>query len=177
MINPRPAVELTHEGISIIIISIHPRSRSGMTSLKRSAKMNSLPKIVFQRPVHGWMVVTVDTTESDVSDASCDSLYGLCKAIKCSLEGESARPVEWFIEPGYEKWSFEIEENFCRFTIVGVDGLERYTTFVNTLDLMKIMVCALQDVVEICKDSSDMDLHWSWDFPTDSLQAIQTNFT
>ena len=37
MINPRPAVELTREGNSTIIISINPRSRSGMTSLKRCA--------------------------------------------------------------------------------------------------------------------------------------------
>jgi len=36
MINPRPVVKLTHEANSIIIISIHPRHRSWMTSLKRS---------------------------------------------------------------------------------------------------------------------------------------------
>ena len=43
MINPRPAVELTREGNSAIIISIHPRSRSGMTSLKRYAKKMAPP--------------------------------------------------------------------------------------------------------------------------------------
>ena len=35
-INPRPAAALTREGNSDIIISIHPRSQSGMTHLKRS---------------------------------------------------------------------------------------------------------------------------------------------
>ena len=33
MINPRPAPKLTHKSISIMFISIHPRSRSGMTCL------------------------------------------------------------------------------------------------------------------------------------------------
>ncbi len=38
MINPRPAVELTCDGKSHIITATHPRARSGMISLKRSAK-------------------------------------------------------------------------------------------------------------------------------------------
>ena len=36
VINPRPAVELTYEGGSKIIIANHPRSRAGMTHRKRS---------------------------------------------------------------------------------------------------------------------------------------------
>jgi|GEM_PF-4315303 len=37
-INPRPALRLTNEASSTIIILGHPRYRSGMISLKRSAK-------------------------------------------------------------------------------------------------------------------------------------------
>jgi hypothetical protein len=39
MINPRPATMLTDEGSSSIVIAIHPRSRSGMTCLKRSLNL------------------------------------------------------------------------------------------------------------------------------------------
>ncbi len=41
MINPRPAVGLTHVGNASLGISVHPRSRSGMIYLQRSLK-NSL---------------------------------------------------------------------------------------------------------------------------------------
>ena len=45
MINPRPAVELTREGSSTIIISIDPRSWSWMTSLKRCHEMKNRPQV------------------------------------------------------------------------------------------------------------------------------------
>lgn len=56
MINPRHAVELTFEGNSIIIISIHPRSLSGMTSLKRSPNRM---KRIFQKLDAGDVIAIV----------------------------------------------------------------------------------------------------------------------
>jgi len=131
--------------------------------------------IQFSRPEEGWMLVTVAFHQSDVSDASCDSLNGLCKAMKSLSIGVKPEPVEWFIEPGYEQWCFDINGDQCRFVVLGVDQREILSVVIGIRELLLLLTDSLLSMIDSCQSYTRLDEHWSWDFPRDAIQRIQSS--
>ena len=66
-------------------------------------------KLKFGKPEHGWMVITLDDHELDVSDVPCNSLLILTTALSQILSGSRSEEVDWSLEPNFASWIFARE--------------------------------------------------------------------
>ena len=132
-----------------------------------------ISKVEFGPPSHGWMELTFGSRKTTVSDVPCDSLYGLVKCMRNFLLGSSKEVVDWSLEPEYEKWVFERNDDREVFHILNFDSEAQITT-TNPIRLIAILANELDKLYQKSfKDNPSIEENWSWDFPLDSLRALQ----
>jgi len=107
----------------------------------------------------------------DVSDVPCDSLNGLIMAMRKFVAGSEEEEVEWSLEPGYEKWYFERENDATCFRIVDGRGIE-VLLVTNGISLVSNIVEKLGDLQNKWKDDPEYR-NWSWDFPSELLDKLR----
>lgn len=130
-------------------------------------------KIKFGKPVHGWMEIVLGSRKMTVSDASCDSLFGLVKCMRSFIAGSTQEIVYWYLEPEYEKWIFErsSEQNFFYL-------LDHTDRVVVTASNAEGVILCITEALEKCYKKSfhnkpSTETHWSWDFPSMALLALK----
>ena len=129
----------------------------------------------------GITVSSNDNTHSfDVSDAPLDSLDLLTTALLRLLDGSTREDIEWYLEPQWVSWRFEVHDDQLELQILQTDSpnslfiisaekTELINQLVKGLEVLHNQPCWTQPRAD--------EVTWSWMFPSEKLHALLRKMT